>query len=88
MSYKRKEMFFGESLLLIILVFCVVFHVVCLRPVSCVPYVDSVSGLSILDFPFVFSTVYLGIGNSTVNTQHVRKVVRMCLNWHSNKSQP
>jgi hypothetical protein len=46
-----------------------------------------------LDCPFfispsVFSTVYLGIGNSTVNTQHVRKVVRMCLNWHSNNSQP
>ena len=41
------------SALLIFLVFCV-FCFVCLRPVSCVPNVASVSGLSILDFPFGF----------------------------------
>ena len=39
----------------IILVFCVGFFCfVCLRPVSCVPNVASVSGLSILDCPFGF----------------------------------
>ena len=54
-------------MLLIFLVFCVVFfgevrvaHLlsflccVCLRSVSCVPNVASVSGLSILDCPFGF----------------------------------
>ena len=34
---------------------CVVFvSFVCLHPVSCVPNIAYVSGLSILDFPFVF----------------------------------
>jgi hypothetical protein len=36
---------------------CCVF--VCLRPVSCVPNVVSVSELHILGCPFVFSNVYL-----------------------------
>jgi hypothetical protein len=39
----------GPCCSLISLVFCVVFF--CLRSVSCVPYVASVSGLSILDCP-------------------------------------
>jgi len=33
---------------------CCVFCFVCLRPVSCVPYIVSFSGLSILDYPFGF----------------------------------
>jgi len=41
-------------MLLIVLVFCVVFHFVCLRPVSCVPNVASFSELFIIDFPFGF----------------------------------
>ena len=46
--------------LLIFLVFCAVFLCFCLSSssVSCVSNVASVSGLSILDFPFVFSNVY------------------------------
>ena len=44
-----------RSVLLIVLVFYVVFLCfVCRRPVSCVPNVASVSGLSILDCPFGF----------------------------------
>ena len=44
-----------RSVLLIALVFYVVFLCfVCRRPVSCVPNVASVSGLSILDCPFGF----------------------------------
>jgi hypothetical protein len=39
--------FLVGSVLLISLVFCVVFFFYCLRPVSCVPNVASVSGLSI-----------------------------------------
>ena len=35
---------------------CCVFCFVCPRPVSCAPNDDSVSGLSILDAPSVFST--------------------------------
>jgi len=43
------------SVLLIFLVFCVVyFCFLCLRPVSCVPNVASVSGLSIRDCTFGF----------------------------------
>ena len=60
---------FGGAVLLIFLVFCVVFLVglccssllvfwvvcfVCLLPVSCVPNVVNVSGLSTLDCPFDF----------------------------------
>jgi hypothetical protein len=33
---------------------CYVFCFVCLRPVSCVPYVVGFSGVSILDCPFGF----------------------------------
>ena len=40
--------------LLIFLVLCCVFVFVCLRPVSCVPNVTSVSGFSILDWLFGF----------------------------------
>jgi hypothetical protein len=41
------------SVLLIFLVFCFVFLCfICLRPVSCVTNVDSVSGLFLLDYPF------------------------------------
>ena len=35
--------------------------VFCLRPVSCVSNVVSVSGLSILDFPSAFFSVYLDL---------------------------
>ena len=44
------------------LVLCVVFFVPCFSvlPVSSVPNVPRVSGLSILDCPSVFSNVYLG----------------------------
>ena len=46
---------FVGSVLLIILVICVVFFCfVCLCPVSCVPDVATVSGLSIPDCPFGF----------------------------------
>jgi hypothetical protein len=50
-----RPWFFGGSVLLIFLVFCVVFYgliVLCL--VSCVPNVASLSGLSIFDLPFGF----------------------------------
>ena len=45
---------------------CVFIYFVCLRPVYCVPYISSVSGLPILYCPFfiadsVFSKVYLYI---------------------------
>ena len=50
----------NRKLLLIFLVFCFV----CLRPVSYVPTVADFSGLSILDFPFGFSNVYLAYKNS------------------------
>jgi len=45
-----------RSMLLIILVFCVVYCIffVCLRPVSCVPSVATVSRFSILDCPLGF----------------------------------
>jgi hypothetical protein len=41
-----------RSMLLSFLVFCVFVLLVCLRPVSCVPNVGSVTGLHILDRPF------------------------------------
>ena len=47
---------------LICLIFCVVF--VCFRLLSCVPNVSSFSGLSILDCPFIFSGVYIGMKNN------------------------
>jgi hypothetical protein len=50
----------GSLLLIFFFFFFVMFIVLfCLRPVSCVPYVASFSGLSILDSPSVFSNVYL-----------------------------
>jgi hypothetical protein len=68
MSYKKQELFtLGESLdspgglvesmLLIVLVFCVVssfYCFVCFRSVFCELYVANVSGLSILTCPFGF----------------------------------
>ena len=64
-SYKRQELltncehlssplFLVGFVLLIFLVFCVVFLCfICLRCVSCLPNVASISGLFILDCPFV-----------------------------------
>ena len=63
MSYKRQELLtlrerlssltgVGVVRVAHCFSFCVVF--VCLRPVSCVPTVAGVSGLSILDCPFGF----------------------------------
>ena len=47
-------------MLLVSLVFCVViFCFVCLRPVSCVPNVASLSGLSILDCLIGFSLTFI-----------------------------
>jgi hypothetical protein len=52
------------SVLLIFLVFCVVFYCfVCLRPVSCVHNVASVSGLYILDFSFRLSLTLISMNN-------------------------
>ena len=45
-------------LLIFSVVFVDVLCFVCLRPVSCVHNVASLSGLSILDCPFCFSNVY------------------------------
>ena len=42
------------SVLISVLVFCVLLFFFCHRPVSCVPNVASVSGLSILDCHFGF----------------------------------
>ena len=42
--------FLVGSMFYILLLFCIV----CFCPVSCVPNVDSVNGLSILDFPIGF----------------------------------
>jgi hypothetical protein len=65
-SYKRQELltncehlnsplFLVGFVLLIFLVFCVVFLCfICLRYVSCLPNVASISGLFILDCPFRF----------------------------------
>ena len=41
------------------IIHCFSFLLVCLHIVSCVPNVTSLSGLSILDSPWVFSNVYL-----------------------------
>ena len=49
----------GFMLLILLFAFCVVFFcIVCLRPVSCVPYVACFFGWSILDFSFGFTKVY------------------------------
>ena len=66
-SYKKQKLFIPfpstwvhprflvGSVLLIFLMFCVfLFFFVCIRPLSCVPNVASVSGLSILDSSFGF----------------------------------
>jgi hypothetical protein len=41
------------------IIHCFFFLLVCLHIVSCVPNVTSLSGLSILDSPWIFSNVYL-----------------------------
>jgi hypothetical protein len=43
-----------RSVLFIFLALCSIFCFICLHPVSCVLDVASVSGLSILDYPFSF----------------------------------
>ena len=64
-TYKKHELlvlastwahpwFWVGSVLIIFVVFCVVFFVLFVRPVSCVPNVVSFPGLSILDCPFCF----------------------------------
>ena len=49
------------SVLVIFLVFCVVFCFFSLCDASCTPYVASVSGLSILDFRFSLTFIYMQI---------------------------
>ena len=50
---------FGEGCIAHLFSFlCCVICFACLRPVSCVTNVDSVSGLSIADFPF-YSLMYM-----------------------------
>jgi hypothetical protein len=57
MSYLRYLCLFTFSGVQHIL--CCVFCFVCLCLVSCVPYVVSFSGFSILDCPFVFSLTFI-----------------------------
>ena len=70
MSYKQQEVLtlcehmgsppvFGEGCIAHLFSFlCCVICFACLRPVSCVTNVASVSGLSIADFPF-YSLMYM-----------------------------
>ena len=63
-TYKRQELFALRGRLdsppvfggvhIAHLLYVVFFYLVCLRPVSCVSGVASVSGVSILDCPFCF----------------------------------
>ena len=46
--------FGGPVLLIFLSILCCVYCFICLHPVSCVLNVADVSGLSILDCPFVF----------------------------------
>jgi uncharacterized membrane protein len=48
------HVYFGGSVLLIVLVFCVVFFVLFFLVMCLVPSVSVVSGLSIIDCPFGF----------------------------------
>ena len=52
---------FGEVLVahFFCVVFCLFCRCVCLPHVSCVPIVASVSGLSILDYPFCYLQIFL-----------------------------